>query len=683
MIKSIVVVGGGAAGWISAGLLAAKYLANNKQGLSITLIESANIGIVGVGEGTWPTMVNTLKKLGIAENDFLQSCDVSFKQGSQFRQWVNGQANDFYYHPFSLPQGFEQHNLVPQWLDKQEQEPFARAVCLQTTMCEHKLAPKQLNSAEYSSVESHGYHLDAGKFAQFLQHHCTATLGIKHLVDDVVKVNALENGDIGSLTTLQHGELQGDLFIDCSGSRGLLIDKHYQIPFISQKQTLFIDRALAVQVPYSSPDTPIESTTLSTAQQAGWIWDIGLPSRRGVGHVYASKYISRDQAAQQLREYLRPTVSDVDALNFRDLHFEPGHREKFWHRNCVAVGMSAGFIEPLEASALVMVELAATMIAAHLPVDREAMDVVAKNYNQIFLFRWARIIDFLKLHYVLSTREDSAFWRDNKACSSIPQSLQDLLTLWRYQSPCNNGFLSPYDLFPEASYQYILYGMGFQTKASFLGTSDEEMRQAKQLLQQVKDRIHKVIPLLPTHRELLNGLAQQAKEKMLSEKANQRINCIAVDLREFEHLSAFYPLFFKKQDDGQAWSCVALLGFSPQENLFICEGRWDAVYIPQVFSQQSTGQDLQQSQNFVETLHQQGLIEPAKLDITFNDSSSLVFEGLYVINQPQLAKIEHEQQIQFEQQSMVKPIKYMLSSLQNMPKLITKKNHRISQKSSP
>ena len=196
--------------------------------------------------------------------------------------------------------------------------------------------------------------------------------------------------------------------------QSLLLGQHYGVPFRSQKHVLFNDTALALQIPYADENSPIASQTISTAQSNGWIWDIGLPTRRGVGHVYSSAHTSDDAAEARAAHLHRAhRRAEEHAGTPRKLSFNPGYREKFWHRNCVAIGLSAGFIEPLEASALALVELSAAMLSDQMPATRDAMDIVARRFNDSFTYRWERVIDFLKLHYVLTQRTDSAFWRDN------------------------------------------------------------------------------------------------------------------------------------------------------------------------------------------------------------------------------------------------------------------------------
>ncbi|MFT4635383.1 MAG: tryptophan halogenase [Arenicella sp.] len=510
-VRKIVIVGGGTAGWLTAGILASHYQTDAKVGLEIVLVESPDVATIGVGEGTWPSMRSTLQKMGISETEFIRECDASLKQGSRFDNWVTGE-NDYYYHPFSLPQAFGEFNLATYWQMVRDKISFADAVCQQSKLCDRGLAAKQISTPEYAFHANYGYHLDAGKFAVFLQKHCVNKLGVKHTLDHVTDVVAKPNGDIESVNTKLSGAIDGDLFIDCTGFAALLIGEHYKVPFNSVSDVLYNDTALAMQVPYPNEDDPIASHTLSTAQSAGWIWNIGLPTRRGIGHVYSSKFISDEHAERELRDYVEPIVgrSKAEQLSVRKISITPGYRAEFWHRNCVAIGLSAGFVEPLEASALVLVETSAKMIAQKLPENRDLMAITAKRFNQRFTNHWSRIVDFLKLHYLLNQQDDNGYWQANRNIESVPSSLQESLTLWRYQPPWLEDAPQFDELFSSASFQYVIYGMGFVTKPSQVALREESsnLDKANALFMSNAKKTNSLLNTLPSNRDLLNKIAE-------------------------------------------------------------------------------------------------------------------------------------------------------------------------------
>ncbi|WP_234399126.1 tryptophan halogenase family protein [Pseudoalteromonas sp. T1lg75] len=509
-ITEIIIVGGGSAGWICAGLLAVRHGKTGSTRVRVTLIESPDVQILGVGEGTWPSMRASLKTMGIGEAEFLSCCDASFKQGSKFVGWGTGRAHDTYYHPFTLPQGYFDLDLTPHWLASNPGVPFAEAVGSQAVVCEQGLAPKLADSPDYVGVLNYGYHLDAGKFASLLKRHCTERLGVRYVRDHVLGVESYPNGDIQALRTREGGTLGADLFIDCSGSQGLLIAQHYRVDFIGKGDELFADTALAVQLPRTRNDEVIASHTLATAQQAGWIWDIGLPGRRGIGHVFSSAHQSRGEAERVLQDYLLAQGADLDAdLAFRSIPIRPGFREHVWVNNCVAIGMAAGFLEPLEASALSMVEIAANTLCDLLPDCREQMPLVAARYNRIMRYNWEGIVDFLKLHYVASARRDSDFWRDNQRESSMSESLRERLLLWRSRAPSEYDFERKREVFPAASYLYVLAGMGWrpQGRANHKG----ETAYAERLFEENRLKTQRYLAGLPSNRALLDKIREEVK----------------------------------------------------------------------------------------------------------------------------------------------------------------------------
>ncbi|MBU1308309.1 MAG: tryptophan 7-halogenase [Gammaproteobacteria bacterium] len=508
---NIVVLGGGSAGWLTAALLAADHQSDPL--VTISLIESATLPAIGVGEGTWPSMRATLARIGISETEFLLSCDASFKQGSVFRQWRTASAQDCYYHPFTAPVAANELDIAEHWFGYQQHVEFAAAVSSQPAVIAAGLAPKRISTPEYAFLQNYGYHLDAAKFVDLLSLHAKR-LGVQHIVDDVVAVQSHADGRIAALQTAQHGNLSGDLFVDCSGLPGLLIGQHYQTPLLSVQHCLLNDSALAVQVAYDHQHTPIASATLATAQTQGWVWDIGLPSRRGVGFVHHSGHTNEQQARATLAQYLRISEQELsERYQARLIRFTPGYRQQFWRHNCVAVGMAAGFIEPLEASALVMVELSAKFISEQLPRNPAQLAIVAERFNQTFSYRWQQIVEFLKLHYVLSNRHDSDYWLAQRAESSIPSSLQEKLMMWRQFVPSRYDLPQAEELFPAASYQYILYGMR-QLPASRPPLKAGSGLRAQQAFTEVKQKTQQLRAGLVSNRELLNQIKAHGLQKI-------------------------------------------------------------------------------------------------------------------------------------------------------------------------
>lgn len=499
-VRAVVVVGGGSAGWLAAARIAARNSGPGQSPVAVTLVESSTVPPIGVGEGTWPTMRNTLAKIGITETEFIQSCDAAFKQGARFVGWVDGSADDGYYHPLNPPVGATEINLSPHWETLTgERGSFADCVDFQAALCDAGLAPKDITSAEFRGVANYAYHLDAGKFATVLRQHAVNRLGVRHVVGDVVSIHQAENGDIERLELADGQTLAGDLFVDCSGFAAILIGGVYKVPFRRCGDILFIDRALAMQVPYPDPDAPITCHTVSTAQDAGWIWDIGLWTRRGVGYVYSSSHTSDDEAEATLRRHIGPAA---DQLSARKIGIQSGHRQRFWQNNCVAVGLSAGFLEPLEASALLLIEVSMDHIADRLPATRGAMDIIARQFNETFQHHWQRIIEFLKLHYVLTQRTEP-FWCDNVSPGSIPESLQERLKLWRVHPPGAQDFTYAREVFSWPSYQYILHGMHFRTQYAELPHVAREAADAKRLLARAAQQRKEALQRMPSHRELL------------------------------------------------------------------------------------------------------------------------------------------------------------------------------------
>lgn len=510
-IDNILVVGGGTAGWLSACFLAKQLGAGRPDGVRVTLVESPEIGSIGVGEGTFPSIRATLAAIGIDEACFVAACGATFKQGVTFRHWVRapGEAGpDHYFHPFSQPSqrpgGFE---LLPYWLagDAGPGVPFAAAVTMQQRVAAAAHGPKRVHDPDFMGPMNYAYHFDAARFAALLAEH-GKSLGVRHLAGTVERVELDGEGAIAAVHTREHGALSAGLYVDCTGFRARLIGEALGSPVKRLDHVLFVDRAVTLQVPYPRPDAPIASTTIATAHEAGWTWDIGLQERRGVGYVYSSRHGDDARAEQVLRDYIGPAAAGLEA---RRLTLPVGYRPAQWVRNCVAIGLSGGFLEPLESSGIGLVETAAYLVGFLFP-HGGALEPAARQFNAQMAARYERIVDFIKLHYCLSRRTDSAFWRDNADPASIPDSLRDLLALWRSRPPHRLDFVADLEMYPPSSWQYVLYGMEFDTRLHPSALDAARRAAARQEFATIAEVAGRAVADLPPHRALVEHVRRRA-----------------------------------------------------------------------------------------------------------------------------------------------------------------------------
>ncbi|RFB04931.1 tryptophan halogenase family protein [Parvularcula marina] len=506
-IREIVIVGGGTAGWLTAGILAADHRAASSDGLRVTLIESPDIPTLGVGEGTWPSLRDTLRRIGISETDFLRHCDASFKQGSRFDGWVNGKTDDIYYHPFDAPPPTDDIDPLALASAAPAGTPFAEAVSTQAILCQMGRAPKQAMTPEYAAVANYAYHLDAPAFAAMLREHCQTRLGVTLIIDTVDGIERDETGNISSLQAREHGNITGDLFVDCTGGRALLIGEAMRAELTDVSDLLFNDRALAIQIPNGESNSQIASQTTATAMPSGWVWDIALQSRRGIGHVFSSSHQDEETARNQLSDYIARTApwSDLNGGDARLIKFRSAYRKTPWVGNVVAIGMSQGFVEPLEASAIVMIELSATMLSDTLPPRRELLEGSARRFNDRFSYRWERIVEFLKLHYVLSERPEP-YWAAHRDPANSTGRLNDLLDRWRFEVPSREDFPQAQEIFPATSFIYILYGMGKYPADRPLRRRKDDKERAERFFAEIVTKTRKFAEGLPSNRELLDHL---------------------------------------------------------------------------------------------------------------------------------------------------------------------------------
>jgi tryptophan 7-halogenase len=418
-LRSIVIVGGGSAGWMTAAALSRAV----SPRCAITVVESDEIGTVGVGEATIPPIRLFNQVCGIDEAEFMRATQGSFKLGIEFVDWAR--IGHRYFHPFG-PHGvpFDMAPLHQFWLAGRN-KPGARKLddysMAWVAASRGRFAPPSQANAVSSSYD-YAYHFDAGLYAKYLRR-VSQTRGVVRVEGKIVDTVLRPADGFVEQVRLQDGRtLAGDLFIDCSGFRGLLIEDALHTGYEDWSRWLPCDRAVAVPCERAGEFTPY---TRSTARAAGWQWRIPLQHRTGNGYVYCSNFLSEDEAANTLLAHL-----DGKAMaSPRPLRFVTGRRKKFWQRNVIAVGLASGFMEPLESTSLHLVQSAVSRLLALFP-DRDFDPSVIDEYNRIGIVEFERIRDFLILHYKLTARDDTPLWR-YCAAMSIPETLQHKIDHFR------------------------------------------------------------------------------------------------------------------------------------------------------------------------------------------------------------------------------------------------------------
>lgn len=452
-MKSIVILGGGTAGWIAANLMATHW---EDKDLDITLVESPDIGIIGVGEGSTPPLKTFMEVIGTQESDWMSRCDATYKVGITFRNWSSKPGFDEYFHPFlcqpdefSVPAFFHNSFLRRQGVDL---DGHPSQFFLGWELAKQRLAP--ITPSNFPFEMNYGYHFNSGLLGQFLQE-WAAKKGVKYKQATVTDVGLNEHGFIDHLKTDADETIKADFYVDSTGFRSQLLQKALGVPFDSCEDVLFNDSAVVFP---TDPDENPEPQTISTALKHGWSWKIPLISRFGNGYVYSSKYVDDDDAEMEFREQLGLVDADIEA---RRLKFKVGRVREHWHKNCLAVGLSQGFIEPLEATALDMVqETVVRFIEAANKGD--FTDKYRGEFNERISDRFDAVRDYIVCHYRINTRTDTEYWIDNGKNDRISRSLHEILTVWLQGKNITDELerqkLDAY--FPSVSWNCLLAGKG-------------------------------------------------------------------------------------------------------------------------------------------------------------------------------------------------------------------------------
>jgi tryptophan halogenase len=511
-IKNIVILGGGTSGWLSASMLNQALNKNSGNPCKITLIESSNIGTIGVGEATIHTLPVTFKYLEIPESEWMVKCNATFKMAIKFVNWLHNTANDIYWHPldrFPTIPGLVTIPLFHYWLKRRFQgnnEPFDYSCFEAVELCDAKKSPRSDQKQILKPRQmTYGYHLDAGLLATFLKEKGKSQ-GINHIVDHVLDVSLDQRGFIEHLVTENHGNIAGELFIDCSGFRGRLINETLGESFISYSDCLFCDSAVALPVSYPSEDPynetqeGINSYTTSTALSNGWVWHTPLVERSGNGYVYSSAFISPEDAEKELRHHLNAYSGQA-----RHLKMRVGRNQNAWVKNCISIGLSSGFIEPLESTGIYLIEMGLYNLIENFP-DLNFEPYLMNNYNQTMQSLSEDIRDFIVMHYCLTQREDTDFWKANKYHNNIPDSLQYRLDRWRNNWPKNGFHHQPvFRLFPDYSYLCILAGMNYLPENS-LPILEYENDLQEEFFAKIRQASNQLQQILPSHIDYLKSL---------------------------------------------------------------------------------------------------------------------------------------------------------------------------------
>lgn len=449
----IVVLGGGSAGWITACLLHHRWGA---RGGKVTVIESPEIGIIGVGEGSTPQLKAMFDHLGIAEAEWMAACDATYKLGIRFTGWSERDGYDSYFHPFPGPvdlhtepgfvrnctlarRGFDVPARPDDWF-------------LAAWLAQKGKGPQA--SESFPFAPSYGYHFDAYKLGAFLRDWATAR-GVEHLPRTVAKVELSAAGDVAALVCDDGERVAGDFFVDCSGFRAMIAQAALGATFLPFGENLFADSAVVMPTARGATYRP---QTEAVAMRAGWRWHIPLTTRVGNGYVYSSRYISDEDAEAELRVAIGTTDDEAPA---RFLKMKVGRLANSWTRNCLAAGLAQGFIEPLEATALHIV--IATALEFADAFEQGGFTAQHRDgFNRQIAARYEGIRDYIVGHYRLNQRSDTAFWRDNAANQQLPEGLKAMMTAWFTQRDiaAANAQANPLQVYPAMSWHCLFAGYG-------------------------------------------------------------------------------------------------------------------------------------------------------------------------------------------------------------------------------
>lgn len=497
-IKKILIVGGGTAGWMTAAALS-HLLPKNQY--SIELIESEKIGTIGVGEATIPHIRFFNNMLGIDEAEFMHKTQATYKLGIELNNW--GNIGDSYIHPFG--DYGESHNNISfhhYWLKLKQQgfkAPLSNFSVPIVAAKNNKFALPHTNKESLLSMYGYAFHLDASQYANFLREY-SEQRGVVRCEGLITKSHLdPHNGFIKSVELESGKKHHADLFIDCSGFSALLIEKALKTGYQHWDKWFICDRAIAVAS--KKPIAPSAPYTQAIASDHGWKWRIPLQNRMGNGYVYSSRYCSDEQAKTSLLNGIKEELLNEPKI----IRFSPGRRKKSWNKNCVAIGLSAGFLEPLESTSLFLIQIGITKLLEFFP-SQKFDPIISDEYNRVMENEYTRVKDFLILHYCATQRRDTPFWQ-HVGTMTIPKSLRDKIELFK-----ETGHVEHYQegLFLEPSWLAVLLGQGIEPKQyhPFVNSIDE--KKLFNFAVQRQQQIQTAVQSLPMHDDTIARVYQSA-----------------------------------------------------------------------------------------------------------------------------------------------------------------------------
>lgn len=489
-LKKLVIVGGGSAGWMTAAALSSLL---DPKLVTITLIESDQIGTIGVGEATIPDIINFNRILGIDEATFMRATNATFKLGIEFVDW--GRKGERYIHPFGQHgvdmRGIDFHNF---WLLSRaagNDRPIENYSLCSVLAKRNKFTLPDPNPRSVLSHVRYAYHFDATLYARFLREYAEAR-GVLRVEGKIEKVQrAGETGFISGLLLDNGTVVEGDFFFDCTGFRALLAAETLGVSFVDWSHWLPCNSALAVPCAHSGPLTPY---TRSTAKTSGWQWRIPTQQRTGNGHIYCREFISDDEAASVLLAGL-----DGEALaEPRQIRFTAGHRREFWIGNCVAIGLSAGFLEPLESTSIYLIQEGISRFISLFPTAATPQ-IVRDEYNRHMRTEFEQVRDFIILHFSATQRDDSPFWQYCRNMS-IPDSLEYKIELFR---EAGRIFRYEEELFTRPSWVAVMLGQGIVPRNPDPIVSTLPTKEVTDSIESMRVAMEQAADQAPTHEQFI------------------------------------------------------------------------------------------------------------------------------------------------------------------------------------